>query len=90
MEKTITIDVVTRKMNTGGPLARAVADEIKSRQAVRGWSNREFATMIGVTHPYVGERYKYRADFTLDDVANAANVFGISPEDLLQAAMRRM
>lgn len=70
-------------MNTGGPLARLVADRIRSIQDREGLSNREFAARIGVTHPYVGERYSYERDFTLDDVDRVAQEFSVPPEYLL-------
>lgn len=52
-------------------------------------SNREFAERIGVTHPYLGDRYKYLKDFTLDDIARVAAIFEIDPLDFIVEAERR-
>ena len=80
---------MTRRMPTGGPLARAIADVIRERQFDAGMSNRQLAARMDVSHPYIGDRFAYRKDFTLDDIANAADVFGLSPEDLLMEALIR-
>lgn len=70
----------------GGSLAQAVAAEIQRRMTEAGLSNRRFAQMLGVSHPYIGQRLSGEKDFTLDDIDRAATVFGVSPLDLIQQA----
>lgn len=76
-------------MPSGGRLARLIAVEIRRRQEHLGLSNREFAEMIGVTHPYLGERYKYAKDFTLDDIARVAALSDEAPLAFILEAERR-
>lgn len=52
-----------------------------------GLSNREFAERLGVTHLYIGQRYAYERDFTLDDVARVAALTDDDPSQLILEAM---
>lgn len=76
-------------MPSGGRLARLIANEIRRRQEQLGLSNREFAEIVGVTHPYLGDRYKYVKDFSLDDIARVSALFSETPLSLIQEAEER-
>lgn len=76
-------------METGSPLARAIADEIQDMQKRAGLSNRAFAEKLGVTHPYLGDRYAYKQDFSLDDIARVAELFNTDPVEIMLRARAR-
>lgn len=72
-----------------GDLGQAVANEVARLKKNAGMSNRELAKRIGVTHPYIGDRLSHAKPFDLNDVARIAEVFGITPVELLTQAEQR-
>lgn len=78
----------TTAQPSGSALARAVADAIRRAQSAASLSNRQLAELIGVTHPYLGQRFSYQKDFTLTDVEKLCKALGVSPLQIFQEAVK--
>lgn len=59
-----------------------VAANVRSEVGRRGWTQLDLAKALGVSHTWVGERWRNRRPWQLDDLERVAGLLGCSPVDL--------
>ena len=69
--------------STAGPLARALAANLRELRAERGLSQEELGRQIGVHRTRIGMYEQARGNPTLGSVERLAALLGVSSADLL-------
>lgn len=65
------------------PLSQVVAGNIRAEVARRGWTQLDLGRHMGMSRVAVGDRYRNRTPWTVDEIERAAHLFGVRPADLL-------
>ena len=72
----------TGRQSEAGPLARAVAAEIRAAMGRHRVSGNQLATMTGISQNYIAKRLRDEASFTVNDIERICNALDESSADL--------
>lgn len=76
----------TGKQSEAGPLARAVAAEIRASMGRRRVSGNQLAELTGISKNYIAKRLRDEASFTLNDVERICEALNESFTQLIAQA----
>ncbi len=69
----------------GATLAAVVAENIRAVTHARGWSQGELGAALGMAPVTVGDRFRQRTPWTLDELERVAEALDIEVADLVRA-----
>jgi transcriptional regulator with XRE-family HTH domain len=73
---------------TYNPLRLRVAAEVRAWRARRSMTQVQLAKALGLSQAQVSSRLRGETPITLDEIERLATIFGCSPEELMQPALR--
>jgi transcriptional regulator with XRE-family HTH domain len=86
----IFMSMPTGKQSEAGPLARAVAAEIRAAMGRHRVSGNQLAAMTGISQNYIAKRLRDEASFTVNDIERICDALGESYLDLWTHAQRHV
>lgn len=79
----IFMSMPTGKQSESGPLARAIAAEVRAAMGRHRVSGNQLATMTGISQNYIAKRLRDEASFTLNDIERICNALNEKFVDLV-------